>query len=87
MSAIETTRYPDIRNYIGGSFVDHDAGRYLDVFNPADILWALATRMQPHADVSISPMMYKGNELDPSLLDEVVEELKQREKANGQKRR
>jgi 2,5-furandicarboxylate decarboxylase 1 len=45
----------------------------IDVFNPADILWALATRMQPHADVSISPMMYKGNELDPSLLDEVYE--------------
>ena len=22
MSAIETTRYPDIRNYIGGAFVD-----------------------------------------------------------------
>src|SRR5882672_9953698 len=36
MSAIETTRYPDIRNYIGGAFVEHDAGRYLDVFNPAD---------------------------------------------------
>src|SRR3954451_23248666 len=36
MSAIETTRYPDIRNYIGGTFVEHDADRYLDVFNPAD---------------------------------------------------
>src|SRR6184192_194367 len=36
MSAIETTRYPDIRNYIGGTFVEHDAGRYLDVFNPAE---------------------------------------------------
>src|SRR3954466_1321943 len=36
MSAIETTRYPDIRNYIGGAFVEHDAGRYLDVFNPAE---------------------------------------------------
>src|SRR4051812_50063504 len=36
MSAIETTHYPDIRNYIGGKFVEHDAGRYLDVFNPAE---------------------------------------------------
>ncbi len=45
----------------------------IDVFNPADILWALATRVQPHADVFITPMMMKGNELDPSLLDEVYE--------------
>jgi malonate-semialdehyde dehydrogenase (acetylating)/methylmalonate-semialdehyde dehydrogenase len=36
MSAIETTRYPDIRNYIGGAFVEQDAGRYLDVYNPAE---------------------------------------------------
>src|SRR4051794_10706351 len=36
MSAVETTRYPDIRNYIGGSFVEHGADRYLDVFNPAE---------------------------------------------------
>ena len=35
MSAIETTKYPDIRNYIGGAFVEQEAGRYLDVFNPA----------------------------------------------------
>src|SRR5436305_10337835 len=36
MSAIETTRYHDIRNYIGGTFVEHEADRYLDVFNPAE---------------------------------------------------
>ncbi|MEA2344163.1 MAG: malonate-semialdehyde dehydrogenase (acetylating) / methylmalonate-semialdehyde dehydrogenase, partial [Thermoanaerobaculia bacterium] len=36
MTSIETTRYPDVRNYIGGTFVDHDADRYLDVFNPAE---------------------------------------------------
>src|SRR5947208_9141190 len=36
MPAIATTRYPDIRNYIGGSFVEHDADRFLDVFNPAE---------------------------------------------------
>ncbi len=36
MSAIETTPYPDIRNYIGGAFVEQKADRYLDVFNPAE---------------------------------------------------
>lgn len=36
MSATLTTKYPDVRNYIGGAFVDSGAGRYLDVFNPAD---------------------------------------------------
>jgi 2,5-furandicarboxylate decarboxylase 1 len=45
----------------------------INVFDPSDILWALATRVQPHADVFITPMMMKGNELDPSLLDEVYE--------------
>jgi len=45
----------------------------IDVFDPSDILWALATRVQPHADVFITPMMMKGNELDPSLLDDVYE--------------
>jgi UbiD family decarboxylase len=45
----------------------------INVFDPSDILWALATRVQPHADVFITPMMMKGNELDPSLLDDVYE--------------
>ncbi len=31
-----STRYPDVRNYIGGAFVDGNAGQYLDVTNPAD---------------------------------------------------
>jgi malonate-semialdehyde dehydrogenase (acetylating)/methylmalonate-semialdehyde dehydrogenase len=38
MTAIEqstSTRYPDVRNYIGGSFVDAQ-GEHLDVTNPAD---------------------------------------------------
>src|SRR5436190_170592 len=30
------TKYPDVRNYIGGTFVDSTAERHLDVFNPAD---------------------------------------------------
>jgi malonate-semialdehyde dehydrogenase (acetylating) / methylmalonate-semialdehyde dehydrogenase len=30
------TRYPDVRNYIGGTFVDADDRQYVDVTNPAD---------------------------------------------------
>jgi malonate-semialdehyde dehydrogenase (acetylating)/methylmalonate-semialdehyde dehydrogenase len=39
MTAIEhptPTRYPDVRNYIGGSFVDDERDRHLDVMNPTD---------------------------------------------------
>jgi malonate-semialdehyde dehydrogenase (acetylating)/methylmalonate-semialdehyde dehydrogenase len=39
MTAIEetaATRYPDVRNYIGGTFVDADGRTMLDVTNPAD---------------------------------------------------
>ncbi|HEV7922184.1 MAG TPA: CoA-acylating methylmalonate-semialdehyde dehydrogenase [Thermoanaerobaculia bacterium] len=39
MSAIEQqapARYPDVRNYIGGAFVEGKGGHYLDVTNPAD---------------------------------------------------
>src|SRR5438876_7293390 len=39
MTALETptaSKYPDVRNYIGGEFVDGDGGRTLDVTNPAD---------------------------------------------------
>lgn len=41
----------------------------IDVYNPGEILWALATRVQPHAQVQIIKDIMKGNELDPSLLD------------------
>src|SRR3954462_130021 len=34
--AVNSTRYPDIRNYIGGAFVDGESERYLEVFNPAE---------------------------------------------------
>jgi len=43
----------------------------IDVFNPTEILWALATRVQPHLQVSIIPPLFTGNYLDPSLLDEI----------------
>ena len=39
MTAIEQstpTKYPDVRNYIGGQFVDGNGSQYLDVTNPAD---------------------------------------------------
>ena len=32
----QTTKYPDVRNYIGGTFVDGNGAKYLDVTNPAD---------------------------------------------------
>lgn len=36
MSAIVTSKYPDVRNYIGGTFVDASDREFLDVTNPAD---------------------------------------------------
>lgn len=39
----------------------------IDVFNPTEILWALATRVQPHKQVSIIKAILRGNMLDPSL--------------------
>lgn len=45
----------------------------IDIYNPAEILWALATRVQPHKQVQIIKDIMKGNELDPSLLDEEAE--------------
>ena len=43
----------------------------IDVYNPTDILWALATRVQPHRQVSILQPLFRGNFLDPSLTDEI----------------
>ena len=43
----------------------------IDVFNATDILWALATRVQPHRQVSILQPLFRGNFLDPSLVDEI----------------
>jgi len=39
MTALETltaSKYPDVRNYIGGEFVDGNGARTIDVTNPAD---------------------------------------------------
>lgn len=43
----------------------------IDVFNPTEILWALATRVQPHLQISIIQPLLQGNFLDPSLADEI----------------
>ena len=43
----------------------------IDVYDPTDILWALATRVQPHAQISILQPLFRGNFLDPSLMDEI----------------
>src|SRR5258706_11115230 len=43
----------------------------IDVYNPTDVLWALATRVQPHLQISITPPIFRGNMLDPSLDDEI----------------
>ena len=43
----------------------------IDVYNSTDILWALATRVQPHLQVSILKPLFRGNFLDPSLVDEI----------------
>ena len=37
----------------------------IDMFNPTDILWALATRVQPHHARRSSTPMFRGNLLDP----------------------
>jgi 2,5-furandicarboxylate decarboxylase 1 len=41
----------------------------IDVYDPTDILWAVATRVQPHQQVSIMPPLFRGHQLDPSLED------------------
>ena len=40
----------------------------IDVYNPTEILWALATRVQPHLQVSIIQEMMRGSLIDPSMV-------------------
>ena len=42
----------------------------IDVYNPTEILWAVATRVQPHRQVSILQPIFTGNYLDPTVVDE-----------------
>jgi UbiD family decarboxylase len=39
----------------------------IDVYNPTEILWALATRVQPHRQISIIPEIMRGSLIDPSM--------------------
>ncbi|MBI2361554.1 MAG: UbiD family decarboxylase [Deltaproteobacteria bacterium] len=41
----------------------------IDVYNPTEILWALATRVQPHRQVSIIGEIMRGSLIDPSMTD------------------
>jgi len=41
----------------------------IDVYNPTEILWALATRVQPHRQVSILNEIMRGSLIDPSMTD------------------
>jgi UbiD family decarboxylase len=39
----------------------------IDVYNPTEILWALATRVQPHWQISIIQDIMRGSLIDPSM--------------------
>jgi len=41
----------------------------IDVYNPTEILWAIATRVQPHLQVSIIKQIMRGSLIDPSMAD------------------
>ncbi|MEE9569115.1 MAG: UbiD family decarboxylase [Candidatus Binatia bacterium] len=41
----------------------------IDIYNPTEILWALATRVQPHRQISIIPEIMRGPLIDPSITD------------------
>ncbi len=43
----------------------------IDVYNPTEILWALATRVQPHKQVQVLMDIMRGNMLDPSLQHDI----------------
>ena len=40
----------------------------IDVYNPTEILWAVATRVQPHLQVSIIKEIMRGSLIDPSMI-------------------
>jgi 2,5-furandicarboxylate decarboxylase 1 len=41
----------------------------IDVYNPTEILWALATRVQPYWQISIIKGIMRGSLIDPSMTD------------------
>src|SRR2546428_4081893 len=52
MTAIDiSTKYPPVRNYIGGQFVDGNGNTWLDVTNPADGSVLSRVPLSPSAEV------------------------------------
>lgn len=43
----------------------------VDVYDPTDILWAFTTRVQPERQVILLKDLFRGNMLDPSLVDDI----------------
>lgn len=43
----------------------------INIYDPTEILWGLATRVQPHKQISIMKDLFRGNMLDPSLQDDI----------------
>ena len=43
----------------------------INVYDPTDVLWAIATRVQPRRQVSVIPPLFRGHAIDPSLEDEI----------------
>ena len=41
----------------------------INVYDPTEILWAIATRVQPHLQVSIIKEIMRGSLVDPSMVD------------------
>jgi 2,5-furandicarboxylate decarboxylase 1 len=41
----------------------------INVYDPTEILWAIATRVQPHLQVSIIKQIMRGSLIDPSMVD------------------
>jgi UbiD family decarboxylase len=41
----------------------------INVYDPTEILWAIATRVQPHLQVSIIKEIMRGSLIDPSMVD------------------
>ena len=73
MSAIEQavpTKYPDVRNYIGGEFVDGNGARTLDVTDPSDGSVISRVPLSGAVEIPDSPILHSQvKQLDSLNLD------------------
>lgn len=76
--ALDSPRPGDARNAALGAFNSHVNVKTVvvldsdvDLFNPTEVLWAIATRARWHRDIVVIPEAL-GNELDPSATDQGV---------------